>query len=35
MLAAVARFHRARIQIVAGTVGFAGFFFQRELGSLA
>jgi hypothetical protein len=31
MLAAVARFHRAGIQIVAGTDGFAGFSFQREL----
>ena len=31
MLEAVARFHRAGIQIVSGTDDFAGFAFQREL----
>jgi imidazolonepropionase-like amidohydrolase len=31
MLAAVARFHRAGIQIVSGTDDVAGFTFQREL----
>jgi hypothetical protein len=31
MLEAVARFHRAGIQIVSGTDNFAGFSFQREL----
>jgi hypothetical protein len=31
MLAAVARFHRAGIQIVSGTDDVAGFAFQREL----
>ena len=31
MLAAVARFHRAGVQIVSGTDNFAGFTLQREL----